>query len=200
MSDFGVILVILALPSLAFADACDISIEGVTEHSTRDEVIAAWSETGLERVENPLSSRKMFNKPDVVVAFRFPPYSDKLTELLHLRWERYNDRGILKITASYRPDMPRESGISKMMEKWSLWPMIADRKKQCAGAADLRNQAATLRCQDEPGHFVVDRRERAYEVKQGQPPRQHVYTEYACKYQFNAGPGPFITEKFEVIL
>ena len=207
MSVFRVVVVCLALPSLALGDACEISIEGVTEDMTMEEVIAAWSTKGLERILNArpqLIRSKSTGRgpaPNVdVVAFRPPMDGNPRTGLLHLRWERYNDRGVLKIKAGYFPDMPRESGIYNQMEKWSLWPMIAERKKQCAGAADLRNREATQRCQDKPGHLVVDRRERAYEVKIGEPPQQITNIAYACEYQFNAGPGPNVTEEITVEL
>lgn len=205
MSFFRVVLLMLSLPALAFADACDISFEGVTENSTREEVIAAWSKTGLVRVENPAPSRKKFNMraapPNVdIVAFRFPPDSIKPAGLMHLRWERYDDGRTLKIKAGYNPGLPQASGIYNKMEQWALWPMIAERKKQCVGAADLRDRNAAVRCKDQPGHLVVDRQERAYEVKQGQPPRQRVSTQYACRYQFNAGPGPSVTEEVQIVL
>ncbi len=207
MTKFIVAALLLIIPSLLLCDPCSSGIEGVNDQSTMEEVIAAWSSSGLQRVANarPTLIRSKANRrgpaPDVdVVAFGPSANNAKLTGLLHLRWERYNDRGVLKIKAQYRPDMPRENGIAQQMEKWSLWPMIAERKKQCVGAADIRDPSATLSCQDKPGHLVVSRLERAFVIERPQPQRVRDSTEYACTYQFNAGPGASITEEITVDL
>ncbi len=188
-----------------WADQCEISIEGVTESSSQDEVVLAWKNKGLAQLPNPAPSRRSKDRnigsQYEVVRFQQPTTGKFEPGLVRLSWERSESLGTLKIESQYLPEVPRDvNGWANKMELWSLWPMIQDRKQQCEGAASLRMRDATRRCQDKPGHLVVDIRERAYVEDLGPGARRAPQTKYACQYQFNAGPGALVTEKLEIEL